>query len=259
MNGSFDKDSLAINTAEGTEYANAPMGENSFSVNSGVIDENKTIGTISVTLSVLRGANVDTEDSLREALSADSATSSKIRLTSNVSLSSVLKLDRYNKADCVIDLNGHTLSCESDTAIYTLQCNITFKNGTIASQAAGDGKFVVRADADSSVTLENCTLNAGGNVAVQCIDGTVNLTDCTVVCNTMYTPILLKKAYERGSNLTVRGKTTIQTRSYKKVTNDEGSTVKFETGTYNFDPTSYVDTTLYDVTNDGTIWTVVTK
>ena len=36
-------------------------------------------------------------------------------------------------------------------------------------------------------------------------------------------------------------------------------TVKALAGTYNFDVSSYVDTTLYDVTNDGTTWTVTAK
>ena len=259
LNGSFEKNELVINTAVDTEVSNAPMGENSFSVNGSGIDADKVLGTITVKMSVLRGAEVGTEDELREALSSSSATSSKIRLTSNITLSSALKLDRYNKADCVIDLNGHTLSCETDTTLYILQCNITFKNGTITSLAPGSGKFVLRADAGSCVTLENCTLNAGGNVAIQCISGTVNLADCTVVCDTMYTPILLADSYNTGTNLTVGGKTTIQTKSYTKVTKDEGSTVKFEAGTYNFDPTTYVDSTLYDITNDGTTWTVTAK
>lgn len=209
LNGSFEKNALVINTAVGTEVANAPMGENTFSVSGSAIDADKKLGTITVTMSVLRDAEVGTEDALREALSAGSATSAKIRLTSDITLASVLKLDRYNKADCVIDLNGHTLSCETDTAIYTLQCSITFKNGTVTSLAPGSGKFVVRADAGSSVTLDNCTLNAGGNVAIQCVAGTITLADCTVVCDTMYTPILLMEAYATGSTLTVSGKTAI--------------------------------------------------
>ena len=36
-------------------------------------------------------------------------------------------------------------------------------------------------------------------------------------------------------------------------------TVKALAGTYNFDVSSYVDTTLYDVANDGATWTVTAK
>lgn len=36
-------------------------------------------------------------------------------------------------------------------------------------------------------------------------------------------------------------------------------TVKALAGTYNFDVSSYVDTDIYNVTNDGTIWMVTAK
>ena len=38
-----------------------------------------------------------------------------------------------------------------------------------------------------------------------------------------------------------------------------GETTKALAGTYNFDVSSYVDTDIYNVTDDGTIWTVTAK
>lgn len=38
-----------------------------------------------------------------------------------------------------------------------------------------------------------------------------------------------------------------------------GATTTALPGTYNFDISGYVDTNLYDVTNDGATWTVAAK
>lgn len=260
IHGVFTNDNLALESGKNYTVDEAREHEQVtfLSIQSGRITKTGKIGTITVTLTVPKAAEAGTEDELYAALSSVSTTSAQIRLTDNITLTKSLKPDAYTKAGCVIDLNGKTISCATDTAVYALQSNITFKNGTITSLAAGDGKFVVRADAQSIITLENCTLNAGGNIAIQGVAGTIHLTDCTIVCDTYYTPINLQSAYGTGSDLTVRGKTTIQTKSFSKVAKDDGSTVKFEAGTYNFDPTKYVDAEAYTVTKDESadIWTV---
>lgn len=261
LNGSFEKNSVVINTAVGTEFENAPMGENSFSVSGSAIDADKALGTITVTMSVLREAEVSTEEELREALSAVGATSSKLRLTSDISLTDTLKLNKYNKGDCTIDLNGHTLSCDTNTVLYTLQCNITFKNGTIAANGTGE-KYTVRADAMSNITFENCTLKSEAYAALIVNSAKVRLVDCTVDCEkTMYTPIIVMTTpiYSYTAVLTVKGNTSFFTKSYTKITKDTDSTLKLITGTYNFDPTSYADPNLCYVTSDGTTWTVTPK
>lgn len=261
LNGSFEHDSLSVNSAEGTKLANAPMGENSFSVSGSGIDRNTVLGTITVAISVLRPTEVGTEEELRAALSAVSATSSKLRLTNDISLTDTLKLNQYNKGDCVIDLNGNTLSCDTNTVLYTLQCNLTFKNGTVAANGTGE-KYTVRADAMSNITFEKCTLKSETYSALIVNSAKVRLVDCTVDCEkTMYTPVnvMTTPIYSSTAVLTVKGNTSFFTKSYTKITKDTDSTLKLITGTYNFDPTSYADLNLCYVTGDGTTWTVTPK
>lgn len=50
LNGSFTKNALVLDSAEGTEPSNAPKGETAFSVSGSGIDTDKSLGKITVTV-----------------------------------------------------------------------------------------------------------------------------------------------------------------------------------------------------------------
>ncbi len=50
LNGSFTKNALVLDSAEGTELSNAPKGETAFSVSGSGIDTDKSLGKITVTV-----------------------------------------------------------------------------------------------------------------------------------------------------------------------------------------------------------------
>ena len=60
-----------------------------------------------------------------------------------------------------------------------------------------------------------------------------------------------------NSTLTLSG--SVNMLSGAGLSNQENGTTKALPGTYNFDVSSYVDTDIYNVTDDGTIWTVTEK
>lgn len=261
--GAFGYDTLTLESAKNYTVSEAKNYEKftAFSIQGGSITESGKVGTIAVTLTVPKAAEVATEEELAAALSEGSTTGLQIKLTGDITLTKTLKLDGTKvKNGCVIDLNGKTISCESDTALHVLQRKVTFKNGTIATAEAQ--KYTVKADAGSDVTLENCTVKSEKYVALFIIGGTVCFKDSAIDCgDTVYTPILLQAAYGTGAKLTVSGTTTIQTKSPDKVTSEGSNTVRFEAGSYNFDPTQFVDAAVYTVTQDESagIWTVTAK
>lgn len=261
VKGVFTADTLNLESGKNYTVDDAQKHEQLtfLTITGGSITKSGKVGTIAVTLTVPKAAEVATEEELAAALSAGGATGLQIKLTDNIALTNTLKLDGTKvKNGCVIDLNGKTISCETDTALHVLQRKVTFKNGTIATASAK--KFAVNADAGSDVTLENCTVKSEKYIALFINGGTVCLKDSAIDCgDTLYTPITLQAAYETGAKLTVSGTTTIQTKSATKVTSEGSSTVRFEAGSYNFDPTGFVDSTGYNVAESAGIWTVTAK
>ena len=128
----------------------------------------------------------------------------------------------------------------------------TVKDGTVTNTT--DGKAVV--NNIGTVAFENCTLTANNYYPLYnyC---TATVTDSTLNGNYNGNSICNQQAYSDTVTLTLSGTMCMAGGIYNSYA---ASVVTILPGTYNFDPTSYVDADTYTVTdNGGDTWTVTAK
>ena len=245
LNGSFTKTALVLDSAEGTELSNAPTDETAFSVSGSAIDADKSLGTITVTVST--GTTISSAEEL-----LDSAASGGIfRLANDIALDENTKLEISGK-NYSLDLNGFTLSGSCYNGLIHLDSNskVTIKNGTVwnkYSMASGIETF------SSELVLEDCTVHSDYIAVDSSFNSSVYVTNCSFQTDSEQHFTLLI----HNSTLTLSG--SVNMVSGAGLSNQGSGTTKALAGTYNFDVSSYVDTDIYNVTNDGTIWTVTAK
>ena len=254
LNGSFTKTALVLDSAEGTEFSNAPTDATAFSVSGSAIDADKNLGTITVTVST--GTTISSAEEL-----LDSAASGGIfKLVDNIDLGSeTLRIasDKY-----ILDLNGHTLSSSASASVIVVEegATLTVKNGSLTNTA--DGAVALNNDF-GTVIVDGCTISGGnGAYAIQS-SGKMSVKD-SVLHGLFgeYTVMVENKHASAGKygELTLSGNVQMDgSINVFKFMDPVAPTVKALAGTYNFDVSSYVDADIYNVTNDGTIWTVTKK
>ena len=101
--------------------------------------------------------------------------------------------------------------------------------------------------------IENCELVAN-NFNVFINRGTALVNDCTFSGKDGYVTVMSLGAPD-AKIITLSGDIRVS----QSFSVQGGGTATVLAGTYNFDVTSYVDMNTYNVTNDGTIWTVIAK
>lgn len=246
VKGDFTKDILLLNSAAGTEAADAPQGETAFSVDGTAIAADKTLGTI--TMTVERATIISTA----EALSATANQTGVFTLGGNIDLGgSGLTI---TSGDYTLDLNGFTLSGSADregVIIASEDSKVTIKNGTIHNTNLEYG-WAVHAKS-AKLVLENCKLISYSS-GLFSDGGTATLQDCHI--KTILAGHFNITNYQR-STLTISGNLTFEDGA--GLSNQLEAATTALAGTYNFDVSKYVDATLYNVTNDGTTWTVTAK
>ena len=139
LNGSFTKNALVLDSAEGTEPSNAPKDETAFSVSGSAIDADKILGTITVTVKKDTTQYVSTAEEYVAAI----AKGGTVKLANNIEN---LSWNFSFAPDVVIDLNGHELS-----AYFSNFKNLTLKNGTVRL----DSNPIYNS---GSLTLTDCTV-----------------------------------------------------------------------------------------------------
>ena len=154
----------------------------------------------------------------------------------------------------ILDLNGYTLTSNSNAHIQVQPGVIcTVKNGTVTNTYS-DGEAVYNF---GTLTVQNCTLNAINYFPLyNCCTATV--TDSTLNGNYNGNSICNDHAYSDTVTLTLSGTVRMDGGVYNQY---NASVVTVLPGTYNFDPTSYVDADTYTVNyNDyDDTWTVASK
>ena len=244
--GTENDNVLELATAEGTEVANAPIATANFGISGAAIDADKTLGTITVTIA----KNViDTYEKLQAAVEAGGT----VKLGGNITLGNDVILAVSSSVPVILDLNGYTLTSNSNAPIQVQPDVIcTIKNGTVTNTAD-------RMEAISNfgtLTVQNCTLNANDSYPLynNCI---TTVTDSTLNGNYNGNSICNQQAYSDTVTLTLSGTMCMAGGIYNSYA---ASVVTILPGTYNFDPTSYVDADTYTVTdNGGDTWTVTAK
>ena len=246
LNGTFSQNGFVLATADGTVVANAPKGETSFSVSGAGIDADKVLGTITVIVA-------DTSAILTaEELLATANQTGVFKLGCNIDLGTTQL--SINSENYVLDLNGFTLSSsveKESVIVVSANSNVTVKNGTVNNVSMEYGWAVHERSA--TLVLENCELISYSS-GLFSEYGTAKLKDCNF--KTFIDSHYNITNYNRCA-LTIPG--NIKFNGGAGLSNQlEANTTAFP-GTYNFDVSSYVDTDLYDVTSDGTTWTVTAK
>ena len=250
LNGSFTKSALVLDSAEGTELSNAPTDETTFSVSGAAIDANKNLGTVIVTV------NTGTTISSAEELLDSAASGGIFKLADNIDMGSgtlVIASDRY-----ILDLNGHTLASASVSVQEGAM--LTVKNGSLTNTT--DGAVALRNDF-GTVIVDSCTISSNNAYAIQ-NNGKLSVKDSVLhgLFGGQYTVMVENKNASAGKygELTLSGNVQMDGSIHVfKYMDPVAPTVKALAGTYNFDVSSYIDTDIYNVTNDGTIWTVTEK
>ena len=246
---------LELATAEGTEVSAAPTATANFGISGAAIDADKTLGTITVTIAKTGSAEggvtatvVTTYEDLQAAVNAGGT----VKLGGDITTDQGLTVS--TRTPVTIDLNGFTLTSSAENTIYILPDTVcTVKGGTVSNTT--DGKAVVKNY--GTVTFENCTLNANNyyplynNCTATVTGSTLNgIINGYSICN--------DQGYSDTVTLTLSG-TMYMAGGIRN--GYAASVVTILPGTYNnFDPTSYVDSDTYTVTdNGGGTWSVTAK
>ena len=234
--GTENDNILNLATAEGTTLENAPTATANFGISGAAIDADKTLGTITVTIA----KNViDTFAELQAAVNNGGT----VKLGGNITLEDTLIIE--TASPMILDLNGHTIT-GTYKSVYLMSGTCTIRGGSI------------------TVTGETAVCNYSGT-------GTLMIEDCTIRSE-------LTALYNGATDAvtTVKNSILIRDDSNEYVVFANSGTVSLEgtvnlsgiiygnvtvlPGTYNFDPTSYVDADTYTVTDNGDgTWTVAAK
>ena len=247
---------LELATAVGTEAANAPTATANFGISGAAIDADKTLGTITVTVAKTgsaEGGETATVVTTFEELQAAVNNGGTVKLGGDITLGNDVILAVSSSVPVILDLNGYTLTSNSNAPIQVQPDVIcTVKNGTVTNTAD-------RMEAISNfgtLTVQNCTLTANDSYPLynNCI---ATVTDSTLNGNYDGNSICNQQVYSDTVALTLSGTVNMAGGIYNRYA---ASVVTVLAGTYNFDPTSYVDADAYTVTNNGNgTWTVAAK
>ena len=268
LNGSFTKDGAALEndtltlaTAESTEVAAAPTGTVNFAITGSAITEGGKLGTITVYIVPNDGSNyIFTKTELIEA--AEKGGSFKL---ANV-LEDINDRIVSAESDFEIDLNGKPINGCRGFAVQAVTQKIS--NGYINTYN-DSGDSAIWSTYGGNAIVDNCELTTYDYYAVYVSVGsratvkdsklfsaamaTGENTVLTFVGSNVITGDVVVKD---GGKVIFSGDVTLHASIDKR---DENSTVICEAGTYNFDPTNYVDSEKFDITNDSGIWTVTKK
>ena len=243
--GTENDNVLELATAEGTEVANAPTATANFGISGAAIDVDKTLGTITVTIAKAgESGGVTTFEDLQAAVNAGGT----VKLGGDITLESSLNIEAATPV--VLDLNGHTITGSGrSVCVWLLSGSCTIRGGSIT--ATGDNA-VYNYSKSGTLMIEGCTIRTDRSALYSGDDDAVT----TVKNSTLISDIAA--IFSESGTISLEGTVNLSGKRY--TINTMNGNVTVVAGTYNFDPTSYVDTDTYTVTDNGDgTWTVTAK
>lgn len=245
ITGSFDNAELTLSTASGKTLSDTPSATSKFSVTGGKLTESGKLGTIEVIISKSDVQGITTEAALKAAI----ANGGTIEIGSNIILTNAITITKAVE----IDLCGYTIE-ETNESIQVSPNggNLTVKNGTLVSN---ESMYLI--DCYAPLTVVNCTLKGNDyenryaliNVNTK---GSLIIDNCTFENTSINKNVKDIVSYE---SVTLSGNVTED----KGIKLESSGSMTVLAGTYNFDPTQYVDANTYIINNNGTTWTVTKK
>ena len=235
--GTENDNVLELATAEGTEVANAPTATANFGISGAAIDADKTLGTITVTI---KTATVVTTFAELQAAVNNGGT---VKLGGDITLEDYLNI--YAASPLLLDLNGHTIT-GTNKSVYLMSGTCTIRGGSITVTSTN----AVNNFGDT-LTIDQCTISSASGCALYNGSG-----DATVKNSTLSRTDNWYVVYAAEGTVSLEGTVDLS----GTIKENDGGKVTVLPGTYNFDPTSYVDTNTYTVTDNGDgTWTVAEK
>ena len=235
--GTENDNILNLATAEGTEVANAPTATANFGISGAAIDADKTLGTITVTI---KTATVVTTFAELQAAVNNGGT---VKLGGDITLEDYLNI--YAASPLLLDLNGHTIT-GTNKSVYLKSGTCTIRGGSINVT----GNNAVN-NFGKTLTIDQCTISSASGCALYNGSG-----DATVKNSTLSRTDNWYVVYAAEGTVSLEGTVDLS----GTIKENDGGKVTVLPGTYNFDPTSYVDTNTYTVTDNGDgTWTVAEK
>lgn len=253
---------MMLDSAVGTARDSAPQGSVQFGISGAKITDTTAtkIGTLTVKVATQSGEpiykTVNTMDELKAAVSDGVE---YIRLGNSIDFTSSSPLS-VNQ-NCTVDLNGRTITVmalSSNSALFEVSPSVSFclKNGTVALSEQCRTVSSIALKKGCTLSVESCTLDARDAMALDIYDSNVSIKDSTINYISAQYPDRDVILVESGS-LTLSGRVMIN--GNESIGKWDGGTVSVLPGSYNFDPTDYVDGTAYDVAGSGGTWTVTKK
>ena len=243
--GTANDNILELATAVDKEVSNAPTATANFGISGAAIDADKALGTVTVTIAKAgESGGVTTFEDLQAAVNAGGT----VKLGGDITLESSLNIEAATPV--VLDLNGHTITGSGrSVCVWLLSGSCTIRGGSIT--ATGDNA-VYNYSKSGTLMIEGCTIRTDRSALYSGDDDAVT----TVKNSTLISDIAA--IFCESGTISLEGTVNLSGKRY--TINTMNGNVTVVAGTYNFDPTSYVDADTYTVTdNDNGTWTVTAK
>ena len=239
--GTANDNILELATAVGTEVANAPTATANFGINGAAIDADQKLGTI--TVSIAKAVETATVVTTFAELQAAVNNGGTVKLGGDITLEDYLNI--YAASPLLLDLNGHTIT-GTNKSVYLMSGTCTIRGGSITVTSTN----AVNNFGDT-LTIDQCTISSASGCALYNGSG-----DATVKNSTLSRTDNWYVVYAAEGTVSLEGTVDLS----GTIKENDGGKVTVLPGTYNFDPTSYVDTNTYTVTDNGDgTWTVAEK
>ena len=243
--GTANDNILELATAVDTEVSNAPTATANFGISGAAIDADKALGTVTVTIAKAgESGGVTTFEDLQAAVNAGGT----VKLGGDITLESSLNIEAATPV--VLDLNGHTITGSGrSVCVWLLSGSCTIRGGSIT--ATGDNA-VYNYSKSGTLMIEGCTIRTDRSALYSGDDDAVT----TVKNSTLISDIAA--IFCESGTISLEGTVNLSGKRY--TINTMNGNVTVVAGTYNFDPTSYVNADAYTVTDNGNgTWTVTAK
>ena len=247
--GSFDKTEFTLPTAENTTYDAAPAESAEFGISGAGITADQKIGTVTVAITL---GEVKTADEFILALKLGG----EIKLSNDIDLGEDLYVTEMAKK-VTVDLNGHTLSGAKAGDLINVPegSECTVKNGSLKA-----AKYRTPIRNGGTLTVTDCYIESlGGQPGIYSLENSLtNVRNCEFYIKGTVT-IFTYDVCLRDSTAVLNLSGNIVASAGMGIVDSSTFDYNAGEGTYNYDPTPYVDTDACTVMTDGKTWTVRAK
>lgn len=246
VKGEFTYDEVTIPTAENKAVDDEILTISTDLTLSGVLSSDVTdltkVGNVAVNIaeaSENADTDVKTVSSYNDLVSAVAA-GGKIKLDDDITLKSRINCKKNTVIE--LNLNGHTITGQ----IMNNGADCTIKNGTLNGD---EGPIMLQG---GTTNLIGCKISTK-YTPVYVSRGTANITDCTLTNEDANKSVVINNT----GTVNISGTTNISSTIYKNPNSKYLPHVL--AGTYNFDPTDFVDSEKFTITQSGENWIVAEK